>query len=96
MMMTEHKCWRIPLLGRGAYGSTNGSGHFYLLGIRVQWLTGENGWAGGWAVSFFGLIALCYTDTRGGTVKHCRKAGFRVETFTLSRPVYRRPDASTY
>lgn len=83
-----HKTWRIPYVGRGAYGSSNGCGHFFLLGTRYCWAQSmaPDKWAGGWSISFWGIVALNYGDTQGGTLDHCNPAGLSVTWCSFVRP----------
>lgn len=63
---------RIPLLLRGSINRTVFAGHMRSLGIEIGWNGGPNkDWADAYYISFWGLVAFHYEETKNGTLKSC-------------------------
>lgn len=80
----------IPLLLRGAINRTVYAGHFRSLGIQIGWNSGPDGWARSRHISFWGLVAFHYEDTKNSTLKSCQP-GLEVRwcKFIIKKSFYR-------
>ena len=77
-MKDGFKRWRIPFVGKGAINLKEFAGHHRVLGVEYTWNGTLSGWSTSRSVSFWGIVAIRFNDSRKGMLKSTKPHGFSV------------------